>query len=341
MRRQSTGVFLLINAVVSLSVALLVIMFYNATQEEEAPRARPTIVLVFTATPDPNQPLSADQLQLTVDALELTSTAYVSQLNSMAAASAGGGAGVVSTQIPGSTAAPSTGDNDLPTLPPEIIPSLPSSLGGGGGSAASPTPTSEDGCQRYFVRSGDTVSSIAQQFGVTMPAIFQLNGLNDRSILQVGDEILIPSPECEPDATPTPTPSPRPTFNLTIVAPTVTLAPTAQNAQVQLMQVLNFGDVTTEQVDLQNIGGEVNLRGWTLTDSQGNVYTFPEVRLVPGSIIRVLTRTGSNTPGFLYWNLNTPVWERGEVASLRNAEGELQSVLTVGGEAIQFGTPGN
>jgi hypothetical protein len=70
--------------------------------------------------------------------------------------------------------------------------------------------------------------------------------------------------------------------------------------------------------------------GWTLTDGHGNGYPVPDVRRVPGSVIRISTRSGTNTPGFLYWNQDSPVWELDESATLSNAAGVPQSIFTVG-----------
>ncbi|MFP4323507.1 MAG: LysM peptidoglycan-binding domain-containing protein, partial [Anaerolineales bacterium] len=230
-------------------------------------------------------------------------------------------------------------DDELPTVNPALIPLLPGA-GEGANSSLAPTATPEDGCERYFVQSGDTASTIATRFGIGLSDLFVLNGINDQTVLQIGQELLIPSATCEPEISPTITPTPQPTFNLTFVAPTATLPDVPEDSQLEIVQVLNPGDITSEQVEIRNQGGEINLLGWTLSDAEGNIYTFPEVRLVPGSVIRVSTRSGTNTPGFLYWNLNTPVWERGETATLSNAAGEIQSLLTVGsGEVIDFATP--
>ncbi|MGQ9833374.1 MAG: LysM peptidoglycan-binding domain-containing protein [Candidatus Villigracilaceae bacterium] len=56
--------------------------------------------------------------------------------------------------------------------------------GGGGGS---------EGGQPYTVQAGDTLSKIAEQFGVTQEALIQANGLSDPSMLQIGQELVIPS----------------------------------------------------------------------------------------------------------------------------------------------------
>ncbi len=349
-RKRSNTVFLAINIVVSLGVALLAITIYSATRPEEDPRARPTIIIAVTVTPDPNIPLPAQALQGTLDAQNGTLTALqrsaTRQADALAQAqqaptlapdadeaNAGEDVADAPTRQPPRLPPP---DADLPTVNPELIPPLPQS-GGGSLISEAVTATPEDGCERYYVQSGDTASTIATRYNVGLSELLVLNSINDRTVLQIGQELLIPSASCEPDIPPTITPTPQPTFNLTFVAPTATLPDLPDDAQLELVQVLNPGEITSEQVEIRNQGGEINLLGWTLADSEGNTYTFPEVRLVPGSVIRVLTRSGTNTPGFLYWNLNTPVWEAGETVTLSNAAGDIQTLLTVGsGEVIDF-----
>ncbi len=70
-----------------------------------------------------------------------------------------------------------------------------------------PTATPTPALTIYKVAPGDSVSRIAQQFGVTIDAIVAANKLADRSVLQVGQELIIP-----PTPTPTrqPTPAPKP-----------------------------------------------------------------------------------------------------------------------------------
>lgn len=343
-RRRASGLFLIINVVVSLSITLLAITFYNSTQNEDpTPRARPTIVVVYSPTPDPNEPLPAGALRATVDAQEGTIAAFerevaavqTAQSNPVAAANDvdtqnnGGGGGGIEPEA----ADIQRQDEDLPTIDPALLPDLPT-----GQAQVQFTALPADGCERYFVAQGDTAGAIATRLGVSQGELLTLNGLTTQSILSVGQELLVPGPGCEPPVTPTVTPTLQPTFdlNLTLVAPTTTLVATAVDSQIEIINVVNPGDVTSEQVELQNLGGEINLLGWTLTDDAGNVYTFPDVRLVTGTIIRVATRSDNNTPNFLYWNQNEALWEPGESATLRDASGVVQSVFTVPGEVIEF-----
>lgn len=57
----------------------------------------------------------------------------------------------------------------------------------------------------YQVEIGDTISSIAEKFGVDYIIIMILNGLDNTSVLQVGQELIIPDPNMgipEPTALP-------------------------------------------------------------------------------------------------------------------------------------------
>lgn len=70
-----------------------------------------------------------------------------------------------------------------------------------------PTATPTPAVTIYKVTPGDSVSRIAQQFGVTIEDIVTANKLADPRVLQVGQELIIP-----PTPTPTrqPTPAPKP-----------------------------------------------------------------------------------------------------------------------------------
>jgi hypothetical protein len=72
-------------------------------------------------------------------------------------------------------------------------------------------------------------------------------------------------------------------------------------------------DLDFEAVLIKNHGlVDVNLKSWTLSDREGNVYLFPEVVMGPGDRLRLWTKPGPNiTDGAftdLHWNLTTPVW---------------------------------
>lgn len=56
---------------------------------------------------------------------------------------------------------------------------------------APPTPTPVT----YTIRSGDTLTRIAQQFGVTVEALQKANNITDPAGLEVGQQLVIPQEE--------------------------------------------------------------------------------------------------------------------------------------------------
>jgi LysM repeat protein len=66
---------------------------------------------------------------------------------------------------------------------------------------ASPTETPTPQVTTYIVRTGDTLSVIAAQFGVPVSAIKEVNGLTD-DVITVGQELLIPVEVTEPTSSP-------------------------------------------------------------------------------------------------------------------------------------------
>jgi LysM repeat protein len=58
--------------------------------------------------------------------------------------------------------------------------------------APAPSPSPSPQAETYTVRSGDTLSQIAQRFDTTVQAIVEANDLDDPDVLGVGDELIIP-----------------------------------------------------------------------------------------------------------------------------------------------------
>jgi LysM repeat protein len=67
--------------------------------------------------------------------------------------------------------------------------------------ALSPTPRISE--EHYTVQEGDTLSGIAEMYGVSWDAIIQANGLQSQDAIYVGQELVIPAP-ATPDAVVTP-----------------------------------------------------------------------------------------------------------------------------------------
>ena len=190
----------------------------------------------------------------------------------------------------------------------------------------------------YRVRPGDTLLTIAAQFGVTVERIMAANDLVDPNRIQAGQELIIPTgdlPEPTPTMTPVantveptlaePTDTPEPTS--TPQSPTVTptplpVTPPATEPEVAIREILDTGVLIEEAVLIFNSGRAVHMENWTLTDAQDNVYTFPNLFLATGGSVRIHTRSGSNSATDLYWGQDAPVWgEAGDVATLRDESG--------------------
>jgi LysM repeat protein len=197
----------------------------------------------------------------------------------------------------------------------------------------------------YRVQAGDTLLTIASRFGVTVEAIMAANGLENANFIQTGQELLIPVgglPETMPTNTPLPQPTETPAVS-TVAPPEPASTPTpiptntptpppvtppATEPKVTIRQVLGAGVLADEAVFIFNSGRAVRMEGWTLTDAQENVYTFPNLFLGTGGSVRVHTGPGSNSATDLYWGLDAPVWgEPGDVATLRDESGLVIDTL--------------
>lgn len=252
---------------------------------------------------------------------------------------------VTATPLPGSIGALPTGILETerpgvqtaPTLDPEIL---------GANAALQQTATAlPENCILHTVESGDTPFGIAEIYGANGFALMEVNGLTEElaSRLQIGDVLIVPLEGCsltradvvggETDAETTAEAAAEGTAEVTVdpqatVRPTLTLPPTAVNAQVEIIGVVNPGDITAEGVEIRNRGGAVDLNGWTLSDGDGNTFTFPAQRVFTNAQITVYTRSGTNTPIALYWGQRAAVFgEPGDVVTLADARGVVQSTF--------------
>jgi LysM repeat protein len=180
--------------------------------------------------------------------------------------------------------------------------------------------------QKYTVQSGDTLSEIARKFDVPIDDIKALNNLPNPDILSEGQVLIIPGSPL----TPTPTRVPIPTSTR---APLPVITGTASTALgdffVTIREIKAPGSLTSEQVILTNLSGQVNMAGWTMTDGEGNQFTFPSLSLLSKGEVIVHTGRGTNTPTDLYWGQTEPRWASGKVAYLRDPSGKLIATYQV------------
>ncbi|MFD8146806.1 lamin tail domain-containing protein [Streptomyces sp. NPDC059708] len=79
-----------------------------------------------------------------------------------------------------------------------------------------------------------------------------------------------------------------------------------------------------EWVEVKNTGrNAVNLRGYTLTDRQGNRYRFNDLRLDGGSAVRVHTGKGRDSRHDVYQDRRRQIWDERDTATLRDARGNV------------------
>lgn len=214
-------------------------------------------------------------------------------------------------------------------------------------------------CIPHTVASGDTPFAIAVQYDADPFLLLEANGLTEESStgLQIGDVLIVPLEGCPLDQLPDYQPASQivsepttsaedlitpvegteevtaeanstPTSGTPVASATITLAPTAANAQVEISSVERAGDVTAEGIVVRNTGNTVNMTGWTLTDSNGNTYTFREYILFSNAFVTIYTRVGQNTPAALYWGETNAIWgDSGDVATLEDAQGRVQATI--------------
>jgi hypothetical protein len=85
-------------------------------------------------------------------------------------------------------------------------------------------------------------------------------------------------------------------------------------------------NLNDEYITYENTGdAPLDLSGWTVTDSSGTTYTFPDgFTLAPGEQVTLYTGSGTNTDAKLYWGQATEVWNDGaDTMTVRNADGEV------------------
>jgi len=115
------------------------------------------------------------------------------------------GCGQVITLTPTATPAPTPTIAliSLATLPPTATPAPYTP-------APTPTPTVTPTPIFYTIKQGDSLLGVAQEYGVSVAAMQDANGILDPRSLQIGQQLVIPLPEDEEEdisnATPTPTP---------------------------------------------------------------------------------------------------------------------------------------
>lgn len=296
MRRRALLGYLILNVLVTFIVMVGVLLVNEARLGATPTPVRNLLPVVITATPDPNYTPPVVYIVVTATPL---------------------GIAVQPTPAEGTLPAAPRGGN-APTLDPALLPAdLQAAVG------------DPNACPTYTLVAGDTAGNIAQRYDVPLADLMRANNLREADLtrLQIGQVLIIPIAGCglatetpTPTATPTTEPSPPPTATLI-----PTLAP--EQLKIEVTQIISPGDITQEGIEIRNIsGGVIEIGGWTLSDSRGNTYTFPDYQMFEGRRVVVYTRGGVSTPLALFWGLPSAIWgDPNEVAIIRDAEGNLQA----------------
>ncbi|MFD8949612.1 lamin tail domain-containing protein [Streptomyces xanthophaeus] len=89
--------------------------------------------------------------------------------------------------------------------------------------------------------------------------------------------------------------------------------------------------LNSEWVEVRNNGRQsVELRGFTLTDQQGNRYRFKGFRLDGRSSVRIHTGQGRDTLQDLYQDRRHQIWDERDTATLRDNRGNVIDTQTWG-----------
>ncbi|HEX2620018.1 MAG TPA: lamin tail domain-containing protein [Phototrophicaceae bacterium] len=341
MRARGLILFILVNVLVTTGVAFAVISLFS--NRDAAPQVvqYATVQVIITATRDPNQ---LPEIKI------ITATPRPGEVQDIPTGVLEGGA--QETTVAGIDA---TGDPDASAVPLTTID--PALLEADAALAETVTALPEN-CVLHALEDGENPALLAEQYGTDVDSILAANGLteDDAAFLQIGQVLIIPLPGCPLEQLPTPE-SPdagtsdgsegtgdEPTVegaeltaSATVdatatptVTATITLPPTAADAQIEIVEVTSPGDITTEGVVLRNNGRNVNLTGWTISDLDGNTYTFPERNLFSNGEITLYTGVGQNTAVVMYWGLDQAAWgETGDVVTLKDANGVVQAVYRI------------
>lgn len=319
-------------AVVGASIA---IMAFGDRLTPETQIQPMTVVVVYTATTDPN---------VTPNVTVVTATPNRTQV------------ALPPNILPSDVA--NTGSTILrPTLDPNDL-NATAALVTGGDEGTTITSNLPAECIVHIVVEGDTLFGIAEQYEVNPFLMLEVNNISedDAVLLQIGQEVLVPLEGCQFQLPPTPTPTftatatldpalatNTPTITSTPTAtatpnvtptpsltPTITLPPTAQNAQVQIVGLENAADITAEGVRIRNVGDTAYFTGWTLSNSSGATYTFPEQLVFSETEVVIYTRAGTDTPIALYWGRDEAAWGNpGDIITLRDAQNNVQATARI------------
>ena len=84
-------------------------------------------------------------------------------------------------------------------------------------------------------------------------------------------------------------------------------------------------NLNDEYFTLRTTGEEgIDLSGWRVENDRGDTFILPEgIRLTAGTDVTIHSGSGANSSTHLYLHATAPVWDAGDLATLRNADGQI------------------
>ena len=182
--------------------------------------------------------------------------------------------------------------------------------------AGTPVPTRRTTAINYTIKSGDSLSAIAANFGISTAALMQANGITNPNLLTVGQVIVIPPPDLSAAASP-------------VATAGTAVPPIAPILKITAILRSGTGTAAGEMVIIQNVGARINMKGWTLHDLHNLMYVFPDFVLESNAGVRVHTDAGLDSASDLYWGRTAAVWEANDTATLKDRSGIVIDSYTI------------
>ena len=183
-------------------------------------------------------------------------------------------------------------------------------------------------CLIHTLRSGDSPYSISFDYFVELDLLMEVNQLTEQSAraLKVGDQLIVPLPGCIVDGVAV-AGSIEPVVIVATQAPSPT--PTPVPARLAIAAVEGLGDITAEGIRLRNVGEQLNISEWQLSDSDGNIFRFGQKLLFADAEVAVYTRSGVSTGSAWFWGRASSVWEPGETLTISDSLGRALQTLQI------------
>jgi hypothetical protein len=117
--------------------------------------------------------------------------------------------------------------------------------------------------------------------------------------------------------------------NTTIIEASPTQA-TSYELNVVIGGVFGAGDLQTEYVLIKNQGkATASLLNWTLQGKRGQNYGFPDLRLAQNGTVKLFSKEGTDTVLELFLKSQASLWQRGDILTLKDANGKVQTSFQV------------